>query len=84
MIKMKKVFVLSIKYKRKQKSCLIKLNIINQIDESAAAGKDEKATKLLNQFNFCDRAAQTINNPIRVGSKLSLQLPITNIVINIF
>lgn len=35
--------------------------------DSAASKTDKKEPKLTNQFNFSERASQTLNNPLRVG-----------------
>lgn len=35
--------------------------------DSVASKTDKKEPKLTNQFNFSERASQTLNNPLRVG-----------------
>lgn len=36
--------------------------------DSVTSKTDKKEPKLTNQFNFSERASQTLNNPLRVGS----------------
>lgn len=38
--------------------------------DSVASKTGMKEQKATNQFNFCERASQTLNNPPRVRSKL--------------
>lgn len=37
--------------------------------DSVASKTDKKEPKLTNQFNFSERASQTLNNPLRVGRR---------------
>lgn len=38
--------------------------------DSVASKIDKKEPKLTNQFNFSERASQTLNNPLRVGKPI--------------
>lgn len=50
--------------------------------DSAASKTDKKEPKITNQFNFSERASQTLNNPLRVGREItSLSPVITTVVI---
>lgn len=52
--------------------------------DSAASKTDKKEPKITNQFNFSERASQTLNNPLRVGGKItSLSLVVTTVVITV-
>lgn len=37
--------------------------------DSVASKTDKKEPKVTNQFNFSERASQTLNNPLRVGKR---------------
>lgn len=39
--------------------------------DSVASKTDKKEPKLTNQFNFSERASQTLNNPLRVGKRIT-------------
>lgn len=39
--------------------------------DSVASKSDKKETKLTNQFNLCERASQTLNNPMRVRKRFA-------------
>ena len=39
--------------------------------DSMASKTDPREPKLTNQFNFSERASQTLNNPLRVGKRIT-------------
>lgn len=39
--------------------------------DSVASKTDKKEPKVTNQFNFSERASQTLNNPLRVGRRIT-------------
>lgn len=42
--------------------------------DSVASKTDRKEPKVSNQFNFSERASQTLNNPLRVGRRISTDI----------
>uniref|UniRef100_A0A671TXR1 Dynein, axonemal, intermediate chain 1, paralog 2 n=1 Tax=Sparus aurata TaxID=8175 RepID=A0A671TXR1_SPAAU len=49
--------------------------------DSAASKTDKKEPKITNQFNFSERASQTLNNPLRVGRKITSLSPVNTTVV---
>lgn len=47
-------------------------HILQGDDDAGGAPKGSAGKKLTNQFNFSERAAQTLNNPLRVSSAKDL------------
>lgn len=39
--------------------------------DSVASKTNKKEPKVTNQFNFSERASQTLNNPLRVGRRIT-------------